>query len=73
MSDPADLTATEARRMIGRRQLSPVELADACIAGFWPKTYQILQFRDTKKRTSENKINVLRVVQAGLFESLGPA
>jgi amidase len=32
LSDAADLTATEARRMIARRQLSPVELADACIA-----------------------------------------
>lgn len=32
MSDPADLTAIEARRLIGRRQLSPVELAAACIA-----------------------------------------
>ncbi|TYC68969.1 amidase [Stappia sp. BW2] len=32
MSDPADLTAIEARQLIGRRQLSPVELADACIA-----------------------------------------
>jgi Asp-tRNA(Asn)/Glu-tRNA(Gln) amidotransferase A subunit family amidase len=32
MSDPADLTAIEARQLIGRRKLSPVELADACIA-----------------------------------------
>jgi len=32
LSDVADLTATEARRLIARRQLSPVELADACIA-----------------------------------------
>ena len=32
MSDPADLNATEARRLIARRQLSPVELADACIS-----------------------------------------
>lgn len=32
LSDAADLTATEARRLIARRQLSPVELADACIA-----------------------------------------
>ncbi len=31
-ADPADLDATEARRLIGRRRLSPVELAAACIA-----------------------------------------
>ena len=32
MTDPADLGAVEARRLIARRQLSPVELAEACIA-----------------------------------------
>ncbi|WP_292896728.1 amidase [Nitratireductor sp.] len=32
MSDPADLTAIEARQLIGWRRLSPVELAEACIA-----------------------------------------
>ncbi|MFT5390161.1 MAG: amidase [Gammaproteobacteria bacterium] len=32
MTDPCDLTATEARRLIGARQLSPVELLDACIS-----------------------------------------
>ncbi|AXS40099.1 amidase family protein [Breoghania sp. L-A4] len=32
MSDPADLTAIETRRLIGARKLSPVELAEACIA-----------------------------------------
>ncbi|WP_417712065.1 amidase [Roseibium aggregatum] len=32
MSDPADLTAIEARQLIGRRKLSPVELTEACIA-----------------------------------------
>jgi amidase len=32
MTRPCDLTATEARRLIGARQLSPVELVDACIA-----------------------------------------
>ncbi|WP_062763231.1 amidase [Falsirhodobacter sp. alg1] len=31
-SNPADLTAIQARRLIARKQLSPVELADACIA-----------------------------------------
>ncbi|WP_216671021.1 amidase [Mangrovicoccus sp. HB161399] len=31
-TDPADLGAIEARRLIARRALSPVELADACIA-----------------------------------------
>jgi Asp-tRNA(Asn)/Glu-tRNA(Gln) amidotransferase A subunit family amidase len=31
MSDPADLTATEARARIGRKDLSPVELLEACI------------------------------------------
>lgn len=30
--DPADLTAVAARRLIGRRALSPVELAQSCIA-----------------------------------------
>ena len=30
--DPADLTAIDARRLIGTRQLSPVELVEACIA-----------------------------------------
>lgn len=32
MSDLADLSATEARALIGRKALSPVELAEACIA-----------------------------------------
>lgn len=32
MTNPADLGAREARRLIARRQLSPVELAEACIA-----------------------------------------
>lgn len=31
-TDPAELTAIEARRLIARRKLSPVELAEACIA-----------------------------------------
>ncbi|WP_146590979.1 amidase [Puniceibacterium confluentis] len=31
-TDPADLSATEARRLIARRQLSAVELAEACIS-----------------------------------------
>mgnify|MGYP001319540537 CR=1 FL=1 len=31
-TDPADLGAIEARQMIARRQLSPLELAEACIA-----------------------------------------
>ncbi len=31
MNDLADMTATELRRLIGRRKLSPVELAEACI------------------------------------------
>ena len=31
-TDPADMTAIEARRLIARRVLSPVELAQACIA-----------------------------------------
>lgn len=32
MTDPADLSAIAARELIGRRALSPVELAEACIA-----------------------------------------
>jgi len=32
MSEPCDLTAVEARTRIGRKQLSPVELAESCIA-----------------------------------------
>jgi len=32
MTDPADLSAVEARRLIGSKDLSPVELLDACIA-----------------------------------------
>lgn len=32
MTNPADLSATEARALIGRRALSPVELAEACLA-----------------------------------------
>lgn len=32
MSRPCDLSATDARRLIGRRALSPVELVDSCIA-----------------------------------------
>ena len=32
MTEPCDLTAIEARRLIGRRALSPVELLESCIA-----------------------------------------
>ena len=32
MTNPADLTARQARQLISRRKLSPVELAQACIA-----------------------------------------
>jgi Asp-tRNA(Asn)/Glu-tRNA(Gln) amidotransferase A subunit family amidase len=32
VTSPADLTAIEARQLISRRRLSPVELAEACIA-----------------------------------------
>ena len=32
MSDACDLGAVEARALIGRKALSPVELTDACIA-----------------------------------------
>ena len=31
MSEPCDLTAVEARRLIGMRKLSPVELAESCL------------------------------------------
>jgi Asp-tRNA(Asn)/Glu-tRNA(Gln) amidotransferase A subunit family amidase len=34
MTDPCDLTAVEARTRIGRKQLSPVELLESCIARF---------------------------------------
>lgn len=32
MTEPCDLSATAARRLIGARQLSPVELLDSCLA-----------------------------------------
>ena len=32
MTEPCDLTALDARRMIGAKQLSPVELLDSCLA-----------------------------------------
>ena len=32
MTEPCDLTAVEARRLIGRKELSPLELTDSCIA-----------------------------------------
>ena len=32
MSDPCDLSATDARRLIGEKTLSPVELVESCIA-----------------------------------------
>ena len=31
MTEPCDLTALEARRLIGRKALSPVELLDSCL------------------------------------------
>ena len=31
MPDLCDLTASELRRMIGRKDISPVELVDSCI------------------------------------------
>ena len=32
MTEPCDLPALEARRQIGRKRLSPVELLESCIA-----------------------------------------
>jgi Asp-tRNA(Asn)/Glu-tRNA(Gln) amidotransferase A subunit family amidase len=32
MTEPCDLTATEARRLIGRKALSPIELMQSCLA-----------------------------------------
>src|SRR3954451_23061075 len=32
MAEPCDLAAIEARRLIGRKRLSPVELLESCIA-----------------------------------------
>ena len=32
MTEPCELTATEARRMIGDKSLSPVDLLESCIA-----------------------------------------
>ena len=32
MTEPCDLSATEARNLIGNKQLSPIELLDSCIA-----------------------------------------
>ena len=32
MTEPCDLSATEARRLIGRKRLSPIELVESCIA-----------------------------------------
>ena len=32
MTEPCDLSAVEARRLIGRKALSPVELTDSCIS-----------------------------------------
>ena len=32
MTQPCDLSAVEARRLIGLKQLSPVELLDSCLA-----------------------------------------
>ena len=32
MSEPADLSAVEARRLIGAKKLSPVELIESCFA-----------------------------------------
>ena len=32
MGEACDLTAVEARRMIGARQLSPLELLESCLA-----------------------------------------
>jgi Asp-tRNA(Asn)/Glu-tRNA(Gln) amidotransferase A subunit family amidase len=31
MTEPCDLTATEARHLIGRKQLSPVTLLESCL------------------------------------------
>ena len=42
-------------------------IARSKIAGFWPKTYQILQLKDTKNTTSYNKTNALSLVQTGLI------
>ena len=44
MTELCDLTATQLRQMIGRKDISPVELVDACIE---PVSYTHLRAHET--------------------------
>lgn len=74
-TDPADLSAIEARSLIARRKLSPVELAEACIArteAVNPAVNALVDF-DFERTLAEAKASEARVAKGetlGLVEGL---
>lgn len=71
MTTPADLNAIEARQLISRRKLSPVELAESCIARVGAVNHAVnaLVAFDFGRMLDEARVAEARVM-AG--ESLGP-
>ncbi len=75
MSEPCDLTATEARRLIGLKKLSPVELTDSClkrIDATNPKLNSIVARDDKAARAAAKQAEkaVMRGEELGLLHGL---
>ena len=72
MSDPSELSAVEARRLIGRGELSPIELLEACISRievFNPKINAIVA-TDFKRARREAKIAEKAVLAGSVLPPL---
>jgi Asp-tRNA(Asn)/Glu-tRNA(Gln) amidotransferase A subunit family amidase len=70
-TEPCDLTATEARRLIGRKALSPVELLESCLArtaAVNPAVNAMVALDEARARTAAKAAE--QAVMAG--ETLGP-
>jgi len=50
ITEPCDLDATAARRLIGRKALSPVELTESCIKRLYGNVRQQNHFRHIPHR-----------------------
>ena len=75
MSEPCDLTAVEARRLIGIKRLSPVELLDSClsrIAAVNPAINAVVALDEDRARATarEAEAAVMRGDRLGLLHGL---
>ena len=71
MTEPCDLTAMEARRLIGAKGLSPVELLESCLARIGrvnPKVNAVVTLDTARAREAARRAE--KAVMAG--EALGP-